>query len=90
MRKYIPVLLKNNKAYADIEYLKELEKENEELEKENKNLQEHLRYYKTKSEFLNKVIVKYQEENKELRQEIGKLKLDNIIQENHRFFGIHF
>jgi peptidoglycan hydrolase CwlO-like protein len=60
-----------------------------ELEKENKDIQEHLRYYKTKSEFLNKVIVKYQEENKELRQEIGKLKLDNEIQKNHRFFGIH-
>lgn len=33
------------------------------LEEENKKLKEELKYYKEKSEFLNKVIVKYQEEN---------------------------
>lgn len=28
-------------------------------------------------------------ENKELRQRIGKLEMDNKIQENHIFFGNH-
>lgn len=47
------------------------------LEKENKELKEKSRYYKTKSEFLNKVIVKYQDENKELKEELEALKADN-------------
>ncbi len=35
------------------------------MEKTNKNLKEELRYYKEKTDFLNKVIVKYQEENED-------------------------
>lgn len=34
-----------------------------ELEEENRNLREELRYYKEKTEFLSKVIIKYQEED---------------------------
>lgn len=48
-------------------------KENRELRKENKELKENFRYYKTKSEFLNKVVVEYQEENKELKWELNLL-----------------
>jgi chromosome segregation ATPase len=69
--------------------IKDLELADEEiarLRKENKELIENSRYYKTKSEFLNKVIVKYQEENEELKEKIDTLELciknkDELLEE---------
>lgn len=52
----------------------------DELEKENKELKEKFRYYKTKSEFLNKVIVKYQEENKELKNKLEEADKYVVLQ----------
>ena len=45
------------------EVIIDLQREIRKLEEENKKLKEELKYHKEKSEFLNKVIVKYQEEN---------------------------
>lgn len=52
----------------------------EELEKENKKLKEKFRYYKTKSEFLNKVIVKYQEENNKLKEKLEEADKYVVLQ----------
>ncbi len=71
------------KAMQVMEYVEELEKDNKEL-KEKLALTEKDR---DEREVKARDMMK---ENNELKEGIGKLKLDNKIQENHRFFGIYF